>query len=188
MSGSARTARHKGDGRRWRAEIVERLEDFPRQYAALETAMGAFGPNFALAPFAEAFDTDEDLGAYNRVQAVERALSRVQNFVAELSVAGVQLAHLAPAREKHASHAARAFDALRRARVIDGPLYRRLVQAQHARSMIEHSYTRVSAGDVHRAAQLVHRSAREFVARYRRWVEPYLTEGSAPCLTDGSSR
>jgi hypothetical protein len=34
---------------RWRNQIVEHLEDFPRQYAALENAMAEFGPDFDLA-------------------------------------------------------------------------------------------------------------------------------------------
>ena len=77
----ARTA----DVKRWGRQVVRHLEDFPRQYAALETAMAAFGDDFDLVRFKQAFDTTEDMEAYNRVQAVERALGRVQNFVAELA-------------------------------------------------------------------------------------------------------
>ena len=36
--------------------------------------------------------------------------------------------------------------------------------------MIEHSYVKTPAGDVHRAAELVHRTALEFIGRYRRWI------------------
>src|SRR2546423_9039733 len=82
------------DRKRWKREIVRHLEDFPRQYAALETAMAVFGEDFDVQDFKEAFNTTEDMEAYNRVQALERAIGRVQNFVAELAEAGVKLAAL----------------------------------------------------------------------------------------------
>jgi hypothetical protein len=72
--------------KRWQRQIVRHLADFPRQYAALEHAMAAFGGDFDLRQFKQAFNTAEDIDAYNRVQSVERALGRVQNFVAELVV------------------------------------------------------------------------------------------------------
>lgn len=74
----------KVESKRWRRDITEHLEQFPRQYAALESAMAAFGEDFDLKEFKAAFDTTEDMEAYNHVQALERALGRVQNFVAEL--------------------------------------------------------------------------------------------------------
>lgn len=136
--------------------------------------MAAFGGDFDLRLFKEAFDTVDDMDAYNRVQAVERALGRVQNFVADLAQAGVKLAHLPQVPGGHASPAQQAFAALRDAGVIDGELCRRLTRAQNARSMIEHTYVQTPAGDVHQAAELVCKSAREFIGRYREWVEPYL--------------
>ncbi len=56
--------------------------------------MAAFGGDFDLRQFKQAFNTIDDIDAYNRVQAVERALGRVQNFVADLALAGVKLAQL----------------------------------------------------------------------------------------------
>jgi uncharacterized protein YutE (UPF0331/DUF86 family) len=165
----------KVDRKRWQREIVRHLEDFPRQYAALETAMAAFGEDFDLRRFKEAFNTREDMEAYNRVQALERALGRVQNFVAELTETGMKLGDLPrPRIGEQGSPAQQAFEALRDAEIIDGGLCRRLVRAQKARSLLEHSYVRTSAGDVHRAAQLVHETAREFIGSYRGWIEPYL--------------
>src|ERR1700680_5149394 len=102
------------DRSRWRRDIVRRLEDFPRQYSALENAMAVFGEDFDLQAFKEAFNTSEDMDAYNRVQAVERAVSRLQNFVAELAEAGVKLAQLSRGPGKaQASAAQLAFEALR---------------------------------------------------------------------------
>jgi uncharacterized protein YutE (UPF0331/DUF86 family) len=165
---------------RWRRDIVRRLEDFPRQYSALENAMGVFGEDFDLQAFKEAFNTAEDMDAYNRVQAVERALSRLQNFVAELAEAGVKLAQLSRGPGKTPSSAAQqAFEALREAGVIDGRLCRRLTRAQSARSRMEHGYVDVQAGDVHRTATLVHDAARDFVGPYRAWVGNYLQEVDA---------
>src|ERR1039457_4696059 len=95
----------KVDLKRWRHDIVRHLEDFPRQYAALERAMEVFGGDFDLRQFKEAFDTTDDIDAYNRVQAVERSLGRVQNFVADLAQAGAKLAQLPPAPEARGSTA-----------------------------------------------------------------------------------
>jgi uncharacterized protein YutE (UPF0331/DUF86 family) len=165
------------DHDRWRRDIVRRLEDFPRQYAALENAMGVFGEDFDLQAFKEAFNTAEDMDAYNRVQAVERAVGRLQNFVAELAEAGVKLAELfrGPGNAP-ASAAQQAFEALREAGVIDGRLCRRLTRAQSARSRIEHGYIDVPAGDVRRTATLVHDAARDFIGPYRAWVGNYLQD------------
>jgi uncharacterized protein YutE (UPF0331/DUF86 family) len=170
----------KVDRKRWRRDIVRHLEDFPRQYAALERAMAAFGGDFDLGQFKQAFNTMDDMDGYNRVQAVERALGRVQNFVADLAGAGVELAQLPRVSEAQGSSVHQAFAALREARVIDGELCRRLTRAQDARSMIEHGYIETSAGRVHQAAELVHDSARDFISRYRTWIEPHLEDDRDP--------
>jgi uncharacterized protein YutE (UPF0331/DUF86 family) len=180
----ARNEPSLADRNRWRRDIVRRLEDFPRQYSALKNAMGVFGEDFDLQAFKEAFNTAEDMDAYNRVQAVERAVSRLQNFVAELAEAGVKLAQLFRGPGKTpASAAQQAFEALREAGVIDGRLCRRLTRAQSARSRIEHGYgygyVDVPAGDVHRTATLVHDAARDFIGPYRAWVGNYLQDVDA---------
>jgi uncharacterized protein YutE (UPF0331/DUF86 family) len=169
----------KADRKRWTRDIVRHLEDFPRQYAALETAMLAFGDDFDLPRFKTAFNTTEDIEAYNRVQAVERAVGRVQNYVADLAIVGVRLAQLErPPIGGDGSPAQQAFEALRNEKVIDGGLCRRLTRAQRARAMIEHSYVETPAGDVHRAAQLVHEAARDFIGPYRAWIEAHLEGGA----------
>ncbi|HEV3046968.1 MAG TPA: hypothetical protein VGY13_06360 [Solirubrobacteraceae bacterium] len=166
----------KAEQKRWRSQIVNHLADFPRQFAALEHAMAAFGGDFDLRQFKQAFNTTEDIDAYNRVQSVERALGRVQNFVADLARAGVKLALLPPAPDRHASPAHQAFVSLREARVISGQLSRRLIRAQEARTAVEHGYIQASAGQVHQAAELIRDSARDFIGPYRNWIETYLTE------------
>jgi hypothetical protein len=158
---------------RWRSEIVEHLGDFPRQYAALGNAMAEFGDGFELSAFKAAFESTTDMDAYNRAQAVERALGRVQNYVAELSITGSKLAGLRLAKTKE-NEAAKAFGALRDAGVIGDALCRKLRRAQKARTMIEHSYVKVPAGNVHAAAELIIEGAREFGGPYRAWVEEFL--------------
>lgn len=150
------------------------MTDFPRQYAALEAAMATFGEDFDLAPFKRAYDTTTDMEAYNRVQAVERALGRVQNYVADLSITGAKLAGLDLSEADHEAVAVRAFTTLKEAEVIGAELCRRLIRAQKARTMIEHSYVKVPAGNAHRAAELVHASSGQFIGPYRTWVEQYL--------------
>ena len=139
--------------------------------------MGAFGDDFDLKLFKQAFETEDDLDSYNQAQALERAFGRVQNYVADLAQCGAKLARLplAPLTE-NASRAQRAFQALRDGGVIDKNLCRRLIQAQNARSRVEHSYIEVPAGDVHRAAALVHETAGLFIGPYADWIADYLVE------------
>ena len=164
------------DTKRWRLAIVRHLEDLPRQYAALEHAMASFGTDFDPQQFKAAYNTSEDMDAYNRVQAVERALGRVQNYVGELAEAGVKLAALQRPPDTHGSGTQIAFEAMSDAKIITARLCSRLVQAQNARTRIEHSYVQTPAGDVHRAAILVRDTARDFIGSYRDWIEPFLTE------------
>jgi hypothetical protein len=164
------------DTKRWRLAIVRHLEDLPRQYAALEHAMASFGTDFDLQQFKAAYNTSEDMDAYNRVQAVERALGRVQNYVGGLAEAGAKLAALRRPADTHGSAAQIAFEAMRDAKIITARLCVRLVQAHNARARIEHSYVQTPAGDVHRAAILVRDTARDFIGSYRDWIEPYLAE------------
>jgi hypothetical protein len=165
----------KVEAQRWCRDVVRYLGDFPRQYAALENAMGAFGDDFDLTEFKRAFDTPDDMEAYNRVQAVERAVGRVQNYVAELAEAGAKLAQLPrPPLGGQRSRAEQVFEALREGGIIDRALCRRLVQAQAAWTRIEHSHVQTPAGDVHRATKLVRDAARQFIGAYRTWIGPYL--------------
>jgi len=167
--------RRKADSARWRDLIIRHLSDFPRQYAALESAMSAFGDNFDLPAFKAAFETTEDMEAYNRVQAVERAVGRVQNFIGDLAETAVKLTELPrPAIGDDGSRAEQAFRALRDGGVIDAKLCGELVRSQGARRRLEHSYVAINAGDVHRAAELVYDAAPKFILAYRRWIGPFL--------------
>lgn len=167
------TQPRKAQRNRWANEIVSHLEDFPRQYAALESAMVAFGEDFSLDRFKAAYQS-ADMEAYNRVQAVERALGRVQNYVAVLAARGTQLAGLEPIGKSSGPDAQRAFESMREAKVMGAELTRKLIRAQKARTAIEHSYVSRPAGEVHRAAELVHEVANQFMVRYRPWIEEFL--------------
>ncbi len=121
----------KVDARRWHLTIVRHLEDLPRQYAALENAMAAFGEDRDLQQFKAAYDTTEDMDAYNRVQAVERAVGHVQNYVGELADAGAKLVGLPrPPTESDGSRAHHAFEALLDAGVIGRGLCNKLMRAR----------------------------------------------------------
>lgn len=113
--------------------------------------------------------------AYNRAQAVERAVGRVQGYVADMAMDGVRLAGLPSDPEGGEGFRAKhAFESLRRAKVIDGHLCRRLVRCQDARGEIEHEYVGLRAGRVHEVAVLAHRASREFFGPYCAWIEPFL--------------
>jgi uncharacterized protein YutE (UPF0331/DUF86 family) len=162
-----------GGPRRLRREIVQRLADFPRQYGAFENAMASFGEGFELREFKAAFETESDLDAYNDAQAVERGITRVQGFVAELAVRGAKLSGVELPTED-AGLPERSLAALVAAGVIDSALSKRLKQAQRARNRIEHGYPEMSAGEVHAAAELVHDTSPDFIGPFRDWIEPFL--------------
>lgn len=137
--------------------------------------MEAFGGEFDLPLFKAAFETVEDMEAYNHVQAIERAVGRVQGFVADMAMDGVRLAQLPSEPEGGEGFRAKhAFAALRETGVIDGKLCRLLVESQEARTAIEHEYIRLRAGRLHQATLQVRDSSREFYELFRAWIEPYL--------------
>jgi uncharacterized protein YutE (UPF0331/DUF86 family) len=156
-----------------RREVAAHLEDFPRQLLALENAMEKFGENFELSEFKPAFEGDAGTDAYNQVQAVERAFSRVQNYIAQLAQNGLRLTDL-ELPKTHESEAARAFEALKEAGAIDASLSKRLKRMQKVRAEVEHEYLQVKAGRLHEAVELLAASARDFIGAYAAWIEPYL--------------
>ncbi|HEX5527889.1 MAG TPA: hypothetical protein VFX44_11930 [Solirubrobacterales bacterium] len=158
---------------RLRTEILARLEEFDYQLLLLEEAMKEFGEDFDLREFKRAFEKESGVVGSHKVQAVERSFSHVQNFMAQLAEAGGMLARLEPPKI-HEGPAARAFEALEAAEVIDAPLCDRLKRCWQARSELEHDYIHVTAGRVHEAAKLAAESAPDFIERYKRWIEPYL--------------
>ncbi|MBA3865588.1 MAG: hypothetical protein H0X42_04460 [Solirubrobacterales bacterium] len=159
--------------KRLHSEIVERLDSLPGEILALESAMEEFGESFELKEFKRAFEKKDGIKAYNRVQAVERAFSRVQNYVVELAERGCRLAQL-ELPGSHGANSARVFDALKEAGVIDASLCRNLKRTQKARSDIEHDYPGMKAGRLHAAVELGLPAAREFIPPYSSWIAPYL--------------
>jgi hypothetical protein len=151
------------------------MEDFPRQIAALESAMAEFGEGFSLVRFKEAYNAVGDPRTYNRVQSVERAVGRVQNYLTDLAVDGVRLAGLSIGSHADGDSKAKPyFDALREAKVIEGDVCGRLEDGQKARSRLEHEYLGMPAGDVYRAAVTVSKTAGDFIGPFRAWIGPYL--------------
>jgi len=159
--------------KRLRSEVVERLDSLPDEILALESAMEEFGEDFELKKFKRAFERKDGIKSYNKVQAVERAFSRVQNYVVELAERGRRLAQL-ELPDSHEANSARAFDALREAGVINASLCRNLKRTQKARSDVEHDYPGMKAGRLHAAVELGLPAAREFIRPYSAWIAPYL--------------
>jgi len=165
-------SKHKSQAQ-LRGDIVAHLEDFPHQLLALESAMEEFGRSFELKAFKDAFEKKSGMKAYNDVQAVERAFSRVQNYIAQLAQNGARLANL-ELPQIHQSEAARALEALKEAGALDASLCKRLKRMQKIRAEVEHEYLRVKAGRLHEAVELLAASAPGFVGPFTAWIEPYL--------------
>jgi len=158
---------------RLRKEIIAHLEDFPYQLEALEAAMETFGGNFDLKEFKNSFERKNGAEGYLRVQALERSFTRVQNYIAQLSQSGALLAGL-ELPKVHAGTAARSFEALKTAGVIDASTCRRLKQTQSTRSAVEHEYVQMKAGRLHKAIVLLADTARDFIGPYTAWIDEFL--------------
>lgn len=158
-----------------RRAITLRLEDVHRQYAALQHAMAEFGSDFDRGSFSRAFETADDLHAYNCAQAVTQAFTTVQNYVAELAASGAELAGL---RGKAGPNTVRDLGLLRDHRIISATLCQRLSDAQNIRNAVQHSYPELGADDLHEAVLALHNALSSFVAKFSRWIEPYLEPDS----------
>jgi uncharacterized protein YutE (UPF0331/DUF86 family) len=161
------------DLRRWKKEIAEELANLPREHEALEYAMAEFGASFDLKELRKALEPKADVALYNGVQALERAVTRVQNILADLAISGVKLGGL-PLPATGAGVADRSFEALKEGGVIGAALSRRLRNAQRMRNLIEHDYDKVTAGQLHKVAEDVRRLGAEFTRPFRDWVKPRL--------------
>jgi uncharacterized protein YutE (UPF0331/DUF86 family) len=161
------------DVRRRQKKIVDELANLPREHEALEYAMAEFGPDFDLKELKEAMRPDAEIALYSRVQALERAVTRVQNILADLAIAGAKLGGL-PLPVIDAGEAERSFEALKEDGVISTSLCKRLRKAQKIRNLIEHDYDKVTAGQLHAVAEDVRDQSREFLRPFRVWIEPLL--------------
>lgn len=138
--------------------------------------MHVFGDDFELSALKRALERGADIEAYSRAQALERAVTRVQNMLADLAIAGAKLGGLEPARESRGGRADRSFEALRAAGVIEDSVARRLKDAQRVRNLIEHDYEKVTAGQLHGTVDDVFSLAFEFLEPFGTWIEPYLDD------------
>lgn len=173
MSGGGEKASRRVDVRRRQKKIVDELIDLPREHEALEYAMAAFGANFDLKALKDALRSDAEIALYSNVQALERAITRVQNILADLAISGAKLGGL-ELPEIKGGEAERSFEALKRDGAISASLCKRLRKAQKARNRIEHDYDKVRAGQLHEVAEEVRDLSREFLRPFRDWIEPRL--------------
>lgn len=173
MSGGSERTPRRADVRRRQKKIFDELTNLPREHEALEYAMTAFGVNFDLKGLKDAMRADAEIELYSKVQALERAITRVQNILADLAISGVKLGGLALPEIK-AGEAERSFEALKEDGVISVSLCKRLRKAQKTRNRIEHDYDKVTAGQLHEVAEEVRDLSREFLRPFRDWVEPQL--------------
>ncbi len=166
--------RRRVEVRRRRQEIIDLIDGLPRQHLALDNAMRAFGDDFELRALKSALAPTADIDVYNQAQALERAMTRVQNMLAELAIAGVKLACLEPPDSAHGGRADRSFAALRDAGVTDPSVARRLRKAQVVRNLLEHDYEAVSPIRLHRTVEDVYQLTFEFARPFRAWINPFL--------------
>jgi uncharacterized protein YutE (UPF0331/DUF86 family) len=126
---------------------------------------------------------DAAIALHNRVQALERAVTRVQNILADLAIDGVKLGGL-PLPEIKAGEAERSFEALKENGVIGAPLCKRLRKAQKTRNLIEHDYDKVTVGQLRDTAE-EEASIVAGVASRRRSARRASAMGTGLSLTQG---
>lgn len=160
--------------KRWRQRIAAELADSTRQLGVLASAMGAFGADFDLEAFTEAYESD-DVGLYERAKLVEAALTSVQGAIGRLSEDGARLAGLERRPHRRGEpRIAPSLEALAEAGAITVRASKRLIAIQGARNAIEHAYVELSAKRLHAATADLALLGPEFLDRYARWIEPYL--------------
>lgn len=151
-----------------KAKIRDRVSDVRRHLLALRAAMAEFGEDFDLDSFREAY-VSEDPAKLNRVKAVERGVDQLYNYIAELSMFGLELAELRGRREE--TNARRDLDALREAGVLSGELTGRLQRLRELRRMLVHEYATATAEQVHESAKLVANNFTAFYNAYRELIK-----------------
>lgn len=162
--------------RRRRRRISECAIDFPRQLDALRTAIGEFGADFDLGPFAAAYSST-DVELYKNVLIAERAFGHLQNYIAELVDLGVKLAGLEQRRHSGGEpRIAPALDALVMERVLSSELAKRIRKQQAIRNALEHAYGSLTPESVHDAIRVLAGIAPEFFESYLEWIDPWLNQ------------
>lgn len=158
------------DRRRLRASLLQHLEDYPRQLDVLRYGF----EQFDLPDFERAY-VSRDPEVYMPVQAIERGFGRIQNYTADMAVAGARLAELRVRTNRDSEPRAQpAFEALRDANAITATLCRGLIASQKSRSLLEHDYVRIPGSDVYAAVAKLVDIAPRFLAGFATWVEAFL--------------
>lgn len=150
-----------------KAKVRDRLRDVARHFTALRSAMAGFGENFDRDAFGAAF-ASEDPDELNRVKAVERGVDQLYNYIAELTMFGLELAAVRSRGDE--LNARRDFDDLARLGVLSRDRVARLQELRELRRLIVHEYTDATAEQVHEATWLVADHLAAFYDAYRRWI------------------
>ncbi len=148
-------------------KVLARLTDVTRHYRALQVATQEFGEGFDRTEFVQAAESEDPI-ALNRVKAVERGLDQLFNYVAELSVLGLQLAGIRlPGDDANARADLRQ---LRDLEVLGAQPCNQLVRVAGIRNRMVHDYVGVAAANVHEAVRLLRTALPGFVSGYQDWV------------------
>ena len=150
-----------------KARIRDRISDVRRHLIALRTAMAEFGEDFDRDAFRAAYDS-EDPATLNRVKAVERGVDQLYNYIAELTVFGLELAAVRVRGEQ--PNARRDLQALERLGVLGPERAQRLERLRELRRLLVHEYATATAEQVHEAARLVAAEFVPFYDAYRAWI------------------
>lgn len=137
--------------------------------------MASFGDDFELERFRAAFESS-DPDELNRVKAVERGVDQLYNYIAELSIFGLELAELRARDEE--LNARRDLHRLAVAGVISHERASRLQRLRELRRLLAHEYATASAAQVHEAAVLVESELPPFYRSYAEWVRTGFAAGT----------
>jgi uncharacterized protein YutE (UPF0331/DUF86 family) len=132
--------------------IKERLLDAQRHLQTLEYAAAAFGGDFELAPFEDAWRSSEP-EQLARAYAVQAGVENVINACVRIAQELCRLEGWAPAGPDPSS--VEALELLHEHGVITAKTRAALKDAQERRSDVQHDYVNIAARELHAAARLV---------------------------------
>lgn len=149
-------------------KVRDRIADVSRHLHALEAAMAEFGEDFDLEEFKAAEDSG-DPQLLNKAKAVERGVDQLYNYVAELTMFGLELAGVN--RRGAELNARRDLDSLGSLKVLSSYRVERLQRLRELRRLLVHEYASATAEQIHEAAWIVHDQFASFYRAYGEWIK-----------------
>lgn len=152
--------------------IAARLRDMPRHRAALEVAMGGFGPGFDHDRFVATAASD-DPEQLVRAYPIQSGFENIQNHITGLTRDALELVGALATDER--PNAPRDLRRLQRLGAISRARCDRIIVLQELRSSLQHTYADTGPEELHAAVVGLVAEFDGFLADYRHWLRSTLS-------------